>query len=99
MPSPHTSPHLPWSSRRPQLASPLTNEIVGKVEGGSASGVVTEREGGDLANGARGITIFAVPYDSGHRALRMGAGLDVQWCQQWCQCHPCSGWKPSIPNR
>jgi arginase len=28
-----------------------------------------------LANGARGgITIFAVPYDSGHRALRMGAG-------------------------
>jgi arginase len=74
MPSPHTSPHLPWSSRRPQLASPLTNEIVGKVEGGSASGVVTEREGGDLANGARGITIFAVPYDSGHRALRMGAG-------------------------
>jgi arginase len=52
----------------------LTNEIVGKVECGSASGVVTEREGGDLANGARGITIFAVPYDSGHRALRMGAG-------------------------
>jgi arginase len=36
---------------------------------------LTEREGGgDLANGARGITIFAVPYDSGHRALRMGAG-------------------------
>ena len=34
-----------------------------------------EREGGHLANGARGgITIFAVPYDSGHRALRMGAG-------------------------
>jgi arginase len=28
----------------------LTNEIVGKVECGSASGVVTEREGGDLAN-------------------------------------------------
>jgi arginase len=28
-----------------------------------------------LANGARGgIPIFAVPYDSGHRALRMGAG-------------------------
>ncbi len=29
-----------------------------------------------MANGARGgsITIFAVPYDSGHRALRMGAG-------------------------
>jgi arginase len=27
-----------------------------------------------LANGARSITIFAVPYDSGHRALRMGAG-------------------------
>jgi arginase len=28
-----------------------------------------------LANGVRGgITIFAVPYDSGHRALRMGAG-------------------------
>jgi hypothetical protein len=74
MPSLHTSPHLPWSSRRPQLASPLTNEIVGKVECGSASGVVTEREGGHLANGARGITIFAVPYDSGHRALRMGAG-------------------------
>jgi arginase family enzyme len=35
---------------------------------------LTEREGGDLANRARGITIFAVPYDSGHRALRMGAG-------------------------
>jgi len=29
-----------------------------------------------MANGARGITIFAVPYDSGHRALRMGAGPD-----------------------
>ena len=27
-----------------------------------------------MANGARSITIFAVPYDSGHRALRMGAG-------------------------
>jgi hypothetical protein len=28
-----------------------------------------------LANGGRGgITIIAVPYDSGHRALRMGAG-------------------------
>jgi arginase len=27
-----------------------------------------------LANEARGITIFAVPYDSGHRGLRMGAG-------------------------
>jgi hypothetical protein len=27
-----------------------------------------------LANGARSITIFAVPYDSGHRALRMGTG-------------------------
>ena len=36
---------------------------------------MVEREGGgDLANGARGITIFAVPYDSGHRGLRMGAG-------------------------
>ena len=36
---------------------------------------MTKREEeGDLANGARGITIFAVPYDSGHRALRMGAG-------------------------
>jgi hypothetical protein len=35
---------------------------------------VTEREGGDLAYGARGITIFAVPYDSGYRGLRMGAG-------------------------
>jgi hypothetical protein len=27
-----------------------------------------------LANGARTITIFAVPYDSGYRDLRMGAG-------------------------
>ena len=27
-----------------------------------------------MANGARGITIFAVPYDSGLRGLRMGAG-------------------------
>lgn len=27
-----------------------------------------------MANRARGIAIFAVPYDSGHRALRMGAG-------------------------
>jgi arginase len=27
-----------------------------------------------LANKARGITIYAVPYDSGHKALRMGAG-------------------------
>ena len=27
-----------------------------------------------MANRARGIMIFAVPYDSGHRALRMGAG-------------------------
>ncbi len=27
-----------------------------------------------MANRARGITIFAVPYDSGHRALRMGVG-------------------------
>jgi arginase family enzyme len=36
---------------------------------------LAEREGGgDLANGTRGITIFAVPYDSGHRALHMGAG-------------------------
>jgi arginase len=36
---------------------------------------LTEREGGgDLANRAHGITIFAVPYDSGHRAVRMGAG-------------------------
>jgi arginase len=52
-----------------------TNEIVGRVECRSASGVVKERErGGDMANGACGITIFAVPYDSGHRALRMGAG-------------------------
>ena len=50
------------------------NEIVGRVECRSASGVVKERKGGgDLANGVRGIMIFAVPYDSGHRALR-GAG-------------------------
>ena len=27
-----------------------------------------------MADRARGITIFAVPYDSGHRGLRMGAG-------------------------
>ena len=27
-----------------------------------------------MAYGARGITIFAVPYDSGYRGLRMGAG-------------------------
>lgn len=27
-----------------------------------------------MANRARGITVFAVSYDSGHRALRMGAG-------------------------
>jgi arginase len=74
MPSPHTSPHVPWSGRRPQLASPLTNEIGGRVECGQLA-ALTEREGGgDLANGARTITIFAVPYDSGYRDLRMGAG-------------------------
>ena len=27
-----------------------------------------------MANRARGITIFALPYDSSHRGLRMGAG-------------------------
>jgi arginase len=52
----------------------LTNEVVGRVECRSASGVDRREGGGDLANRARGITIFAVPYDSGHRTLRMGAG-------------------------
>ncbi len=33
-----------------------------------------EREGERLSSGERSVAIFAVPYDSGHRALRMGAG-------------------------
>jgi arginase len=32
------------------------------------------REGERLGNKERSVAIFAVPYDSGHRALRMGAG-------------------------
>jgi arginase len=32
------------------------------------------REGERLSNKERSVAIFAVPYDSGHRALRMGAG-------------------------
>jgi arginase len=36
--------------------------------------VLTERGGSDLANGARIISIFAMPYDSGHKAMRMGTG-------------------------
>ena len=70
---PHTSPHLPWSSTRPRLASPSTNEIGGRVECGSPSGVVKEREGGHLANRARGIAIFAV-------ALRLGPQGSAHGC-------------------
>jgi arginase len=36
--------------------------------------VKAEREGERLSSGERSVSIFAVPYDSGHRALRMGAG-------------------------
>jgi arginase len=36
--------------------------------------VKAEREGERLSSGERSVAIFAVPYDSGHRALRMGAG-------------------------
>jgi arginase len=36
--------------------------------------VKAAREGERLSSGERSVAIFAVPYDSGHRALRMGAG-------------------------
>lgn len=36
--------------------------------------VLEEREEDHMGGGGRGVAIFAVPYDSGHRGLRMGAG-------------------------
>ncbi|MDQ5811157.1 MAG: hypothetical protein M3358_10490, partial [Actinomycetota bacterium] len=36
--------------------------------------MLEEREEDHMGGGGRGVAIFAVPYDSGHRGLRMGAG-------------------------